>query len=180
MNNNNYKQVLYINPTPLSEPSNLTDQGSRTVSGRILVLPQPSFALAAIVKQILDVAGTGSHLKPNVRVQGQATRALAEAIDIGKDIGLQPGVMEEIINIMGSETAKTPFGTLINFEGARFQPFKGVQHRQLVLTELVVVDRFGQAVARPMPSRKPVTPPNYPQVSNTPLLSRPVVSNYVT
>lgn len=75
--------------------------------------------------------GTGSHVKSNVRVQGQAPKALAEAIDIGKDIGLTLDVMEQIINVIDDQTAKTPFGTLVDFEGAKFQPFKGVQHGQL-------------------------------------------------
>jgi len=75
--------------------------------------------------------GTGSHVKPNVRAQGQGLKALAEAIDIGPAIGLETNVMEQIINVMDSETAKTPFGTLVDFEGAKFQPFKGIQHGQL-------------------------------------------------
>jgi hypothetical protein len=67
MSSNNQKQVRYINPKPLSEPTSLIDQDTRAVSGRILVLPQPSFALAAIVKQVLDVAGVNVPLS----LQGQ-------------------------------------------------------------------------------------------------------------
>jgi hypothetical protein len=188
MSNNNQPQIRYINPDPLHEPSKLSDQDSRAVSGRILVLPQPSFALAAIVKQVLDVAGvnvpqglqqevtapdgtkklngkldktklqdfvkkveglklisgdlmgftdglltlgTGSHVKPNVRQQGEGIKVLGEAKDIITKIGFPADLAEQMILQMGSETARTPYGTLEDFEGASFQPFKGVQHGQL-------------------------------------------------
>jgi hypothetical protein len=75
--------------------------------------------------------GTGSHVKPNVRVPGGGNTPLTEAIDIGPQMGVTTDLMTKILNIMDSETSKTPFGTLADFEGAKFQPFKGVQHGQL-------------------------------------------------
>ena len=138
------------------------------MSGRIMVLPQPSFALAAIIKQVFSTAGdslpkdlqdpkiqqdlsakaaqlkfisgdltgmtdtlltltTGSHVKPNVRPQGQDPTPLQEAITVGTQIRMT----SDHFNIIGGESAKAPFGTLVDFVGAQFQPFKGVQHGQL-------------------------------------------------
>ncbi|CZR68331.1 uncharacterized protein PAC_18230 [Phialocephala subalpina] len=231
MSNNNQKQVRYINPTQLSEPSKLADQDVRAVSGRILVLPQPSFALSAIVKQVLNVAGvnvpdslqqevkdpktgkmvkngkldpdklnafvtkvealkfisgdlmgftdglltlaTGSHVQPVVRVPGQASQALAAAVDIGLNIdqSFTTDVMTDIIGLMDSQTAKTPYGTMVDFSGASHQPFKGVQHGQLVLTSLVIVDKFGQAIACPLPAQQPTTPPTIPAFHIHPCLA---------
>ena len=163
----NQKQVRYINPSPLSG-MDAPKQDTRACSGRILVLPQPTFALAAIVKQVFSTAGqdlpddlksvdaqnalltnignlkfisgdltgftdslltlgTGSHVKPNVREQGQDVQPLQEAIDVTSTIGM---VKDHFVQI-GSESAKTPFGSLTDFTSSKFQPFKGVQQGQL-------------------------------------------------
>ncbi|KAH8654011.1 hypothetical protein BGZ60DRAFT_496363 [Tricladium varicosporioides] len=228
MSNNNQSQVRYITPNPLHEPAKLVDQDTRAVSGRILVLPQPSFTLAAIVRQVLDVAGvnvpaalqqevaakdgtkslngkvdqdkldafvkkveklkfisgdlmgftdglltlgTGSHVKPNVREQGQGIKVLGEAKDILKKIGFSDALAEQMIIQMGGETARTPFGTLEDFEGSSFQPFKGIQHGQLVLTKITIVDKFGQAISWPLPGRKPRVPPPTPNFAIHPCIA---------
>ncbi|CZR52728.1 uncharacterized protein PAC_02605 [Phialocephala subalpina] len=228
MSNNNQSQVRYINPNPLHEPAKLSDQDTRAVSGRILVLPQPSFTLAAIVKQVLDVAGvnvpeklqqevtasdgtkslngkldqdkladfvkkveglkfisgdlmgftdslltlgTGSHVKPNVREQGQSIKVLGEAKDTIKKIGFSDALAEQMIIQMGSETARTPFGTLEDFEGSSFQPFKGVQHGQLAITKITIVDKFGQAISWPLPQRKSRVPPPMPDFAIHPCIA---------
>ncbi|KAF1950576.1 hypothetical protein CC80DRAFT_496806 [Byssothecium circinans] len=48
LSGSNHSQVTYVNPRKLSTP---TDQ--RHITGRMLVLPQPSFALGAVVAQVL-------------------------------------------------------------------------------------------------------------------------------
>ena len=49
----NHKQVMYVNPVNISKlPGPRKDQ--RSISGRMLVLPQPSFSLGAVVAQVLD------------------------------------------------------------------------------------------------------------------------------
>lgn len=165
----NHPHVRYGNPTPLYDgnPKDIISD-SQAISGRILILPQPSFSLAAIVKQVFSTAsdklpdsltdqtkqaefvnnlkqlsfvsgelmgftdslltlGTGAHVKPNLRVQGDETvKPLAEAVTQGAHIGLLPKHFE----LMGAETAKTPFGTAYDFSGMS-QPFKPVQHGQL-------------------------------------------------
>jgi hypothetical protein len=50
----NHAQLRYINPNPLHDTHTRND--CRHVSGRILILPQPSFALAAVVQQVLSTA----------------------------------------------------------------------------------------------------------------------------
>jgi hypothetical protein len=80
MSTNNQQQIRYINPTPLSEPTALLDQDTRAVSGRILVLPQPSFALASVVKQVLDVAG----VNVPVSLQGSMTGLDGKPVPNGK------------------------------------------------------------------------------------------------
>lgn len=80
MSSNNQQQIRYINPKPLSEPTALLDQDTRAISGRIMVLPQPSFALAAVVKQVLDVAG----VNVPVSLQGTTTGADGKIVPDGK------------------------------------------------------------------------------------------------
>jgi hypothetical protein len=147
-------------------------QDTRTISGRIMVLPQPTFSLGAIVQQVFSTAGsnlpkdmqnwthddqqafvdkvaklkfisgeltgftdslltlaTGTHVKPNVRPQGQNATPLPEAVTAGVRIGMK----KDHFTVIDSESAKTPYGTLANFVGADYQPFKGVQHGQLGL-----------------------------------------------
>lgn len=54
----NHSQVTYVNPTDLSKIDRTMPTGpvqdKRAISGRMLVLPQPSFALSAVVAQVLD------------------------------------------------------------------------------------------------------------------------------
>ena len=74
---------------------------------------------------------------------------------------------------------------MVDFSGASHQPFKGVQHGQLgessshssaslttlVLTSLVIVDKFGQAIACPLPAQQPTTPPTIPAFHIHPCLA---------
>ena len=166
IDSSNHQQMRYINPDPLFN-KDAPKSDTRAVSGRILVLPTPSFALSAIVKQVLATAGvdlpknlkseasqaallenigklkfisgdltgftdslltlaTGSHVKPNVRTQGQEVQPLQDAIDATSQIMSR----EHFVQI-GGESAKTPFGTVSDFTTNKYQPFKGVQHGQL-------------------------------------------------
>lgn len=56
---NNHDQVRYtVKDALYKDPESTADQ--RTVSGRCLILPQPTFNLQALVAQILDIAGVDS------------------------------------------------------------------------------------------------------------------------
>jgi hypothetical protein len=54
---------------------------------------------------------------------------------------------------------------LEDFSSATIQPFKGVQHRQLAITKLKIVDKFGQVIYTPAPERAPRTAPATPKFS---------------
>jgi hypothetical protein len=57
----NHKQVTYVNPVDLPKLDG-PRKDRRPISGRMLILPQPSFALGAVVAQVLD--GTPDDLLP--------------------------------------------------------------------------------------------------------------------
>ncbi|EMD00389.1 hypothetical protein BAUCODRAFT_144067 [Baudoinia panamericana UAMH 10762] len=206
----NHEQLRYINPSPLYDPANPTNatdpqQDSRHLWGRILLLPQPSFALAAVVNQVLSTAtddqlpaelkdpdpkkakalkdafvaacgklrfvsgqltgvsdalltlANGQHMKPNLRSIGQLPVPMKAAVDFGQRY---LGMTEEDFVFMDSQTAKTPYGTLTDF-GAdpKYEVFKPVQHGQFVITNITIVDKFGQAIAAPPPARTPYDAP---------------------
>lgn len=160
----------------------------RRVSGRILMLPQPSFALDALIQQLFSTVpkeeldqvlnpeeqtnlrdnvrrlpflsaplsgladhlltlSQGTHIKPNVRVAGQKSQVIMEAVDSNM-------FSVERIGRMGIEMDPTPYGMQIHVtpgdEGP--SPFKPVTHGQLRFTKLNVVDKFGQAIHALQPS----------------------------
>lgn len=169
----NHEQLRYVNPKLLSATAR-PQEDSRALSGRILVLPQPAFALKAVVSQVLGstpdeqlpaslkddnkdkekalkdnfvkaagklkfVSGqltgvtdalltlaNGSHVKPNLREVGKLTVPMKAAVNVGADIKLS----EDDFRLMDAETAKTPFGTLTDFQTSKYSPFKGIQHGQ--------------------------------------------------
>lgn len=171
----NHKQFMYTNPRKLAGYADAVND-HRAVSGRMLILPQPAFALGAIVAQVLDASNDdklpapfrdpakkqdlikkaqalrfvsgelsgltealltmskGQHVKPNVRQQGKRTLGMWPAKDAGKGIDMRSDVSDGMddFDLIGGQTANTPYGTLYRFSDdpkAPF-PFKGVQHGQ--------------------------------------------------
>ena len=59
----NHTQVTYVNDKQLSKLPEIT-KDRRHISGRMLVLPQPSFALTAVVSQVLDTIPTDPKSQP--------------------------------------------------------------------------------------------------------------------
>jgi hypothetical protein len=59
----NHTQVTYVNDRQLSKQPDIT-KNRRHISGRMLVLPQPSFALGAVVSQVLDTIPIDPQSKP--------------------------------------------------------------------------------------------------------------------
>ena len=92
--------------------------------------------MTGLTDALLTMA-SGTHVKPNIRVQGDKARGMRAAIDAGAKIGMQAGDFETI----AGQTGRTPYGTLTNFEapGASPEPFKAVQHGQ-----------FGTFTVRPL------------------------------
>jgi len=203
---NNIKRVRYVNPEPLfniKDPNKDPKNDTRVISGRFLVLPQPTFALSAVVNQVLSTAGldlkpdkdgkkltdkdmreklvndttklkfisgdlsgftdflltlgTGTHVKPNVKLMGvEEMQPLAEAYS--KNVGGKIDLEKIHFQKMADQTAKTPFAFLEDFSSATVNPFKGVQHGQLAITKLNIVDKFGQVICTPAPERIPKKP----------------------
>lgn len=183
----------------------------RTLSGRILLLPQPAYSLAAQISQLfsstpdevleplvpkdrrdaLEAAAArmpfmsaplggfvdhlltvtqGSHLKPSVRVPGTAPVPIVQAYDNKgsfEDIGI--GINE--VAMMGLQTDKTPYGTLVPLPAASStggaSAFKPVVHGQFAFTKLNVIDKFGQcapAIDQTPQAKGP--PPFYPSIGD--------------
>ena len=61
LSSSNHSQITYVNPADLSKLEE-PHRDRRSISGRMLILPQPSFALSAVVAQVLD--GTPEDLLP--------------------------------------------------------------------------------------------------------------------
>jgi hypothetical protein len=64
LTSSNHTQVTYVNHKQLSKQANITED-KRHISGRMLVLPQPSFALGAVVAQVLDTIPVDPKSLPN-------------------------------------------------------------------------------------------------------------------
>lgn len=60
----NHTQVTYINDNELAKLPDIT-KNRRHISGRMLILPQPSFALGAVVSQVLDSIPVDPGSKPS-------------------------------------------------------------------------------------------------------------------
>jgi hypothetical protein len=79
--------------------------------------------------------------------------ALIAAIIAAIDIGFT----QADCNLIGEESALTPYGAIKDFSKLQHQPFKGVTHGQFCFTKLNIVDKFGQVVS--------AIPPEAPSVS---------------
>jgi hypothetical protein len=204
----NHSYIRYVPTSMLSaDASNHTD--FRSLSGRILVLPQPVFSLTNIVTEILDNPPTGmtleageeefirknirdmkfvsaplsgltnhlltrcegAHVKPIARVQGQKVEPLAEAASASKEIGMS----SDVLRIIDSESALTPYGNLMTFGTDEYpadkNPFKPVTHGQMLFTKLNIVDKFGQAICLPSPKPRLRNEPHPPDAKIYPCLS---------
>lgn len=156
---------------------------SRTLSGRILILPQPTYSLRTNIHQVfqntdndtLKAVGfdditkrrelernvdllpfvsaplsgfndhlltlvQGTHIKPSLRGPGGVPTAIQEAC--AKDAGFSA----DVINAMGSQTDRTPYGNLVALDSSKESPFKPGVHGQVEFTKLNIIDKFGQVV----------------------------------
>ena len=111
----------------------------------------------------------GSHVKPNVRVQGQKVTPLTAAANASQDIDIG---MDQL-TLIGAESALTPYGTLMQFATNQYpkNPFKPVTHGQMLFTKLSIIDKFGQAVCVPTPKPRPRVQPTPPDGQIYPCLS---------
>ncbi|KAF3920986.1 hypothetical protein ABW20_dc0103976 [Dactylellina cionopaga] len=174
----------------------------RMVSGRNLILPQPSFNLRAQIEQLFSsVAPTeldkyldqtsrdelkknldkmaylscpldgltahltttyvGNHVKPLVRVPGQAPAPMKSAEDAAIRIGLR---MDKLAWI-DKESDPTPYGPNASLLDLNLPAFKPVTHGQLRFRKINIIDKFGQAIHAIDPKEKQGTVPVYPCTS---------------
>jgi hypothetical protein len=202
----------------------------RTLSARVLILPQQALSLSSMISQLLEdnpkVASTveigelvdktgkvnienierikyltlsltgvtnhlvtrnaGSHVKPLARAQGQNLRSVKAAV-VATRINQQdptspPVFTPDQIRAIGSETAMTPYGNLLNFDPAKPAPFKAVTHGQAMISKLNIVDKFGQVLPalEPRPRKKDhkALPASvYPCISDS-LLPNPTATGF--
>lgn len=104
----------------------------------------------------------GAHVKPNFKKQGQVPVPLEAAVRAGtySVAGLSPFLEEpvrEALKLVLGETGLCPYGNLLDFGKDEYPdlPFKGVTHGQAVITNLNIVDKFGQAICVPQPKPRP-------------------------
>ncbi|GME34033.1 hypothetical protein FN846DRAFT_301180 [Neofusicoccum parvum] len=144
----------------------------RTVSGRVLMLPQVNASVEATVTQLLAGDGDGgrlrkelhglaflssplsgfvdhlltrvqgNHVKPTLRTREGAVEPFAAAVRVGAGGGFG----EQQLRLMGVETGLTPYATLVPFLDPGFCPFKPAAHGQFRFTALNIIDKFGQAI----------------------------------
>ena len=195
--------VKTIDARPLWEDESVV-QDTRTLSGRILINPQPSFSLKAQIDQLfsstppdvldeylpkaerdklqakvatmpylsspltgfvnqLATTMQGNHLKPNIRVPGNAPIPLVAAYKASEDVDLGEKQLKDI----GIETDLTPYGSLVPLPVTTYAAFKPVTHGQFRFTKLNLIDKFGQcAPAIDQLPRPTGPPPLYPCVSD--------------
>jgi hypothetical protein len=198
-------QVRYYIPENRLDPKNQKD--TRSLSGRVLVLPQPVFNLENVIKNVIDTpdAATilqpderktlldnirkikfvsaplsgltnhlltryaGAHVKPNVRKQGEKVIGLAAAAKNSWQISLP----KEDLHLIDGESALTPYGNLMAFDPVDYpnDPFKGVTHGQMLFTKINIIDKFGQAICLPVPTKRRVKPVQPPESRIYPCLS---------
>jgi hypothetical protein len=183
-------------------------EDKRTVSGRVLLLPQLAISMTVIMDKILNtfrdwmgqkamtpeeenqlrlmmnsfpylsapLAGfrdhlltrvQGHHIKPNVRlVDGKTGTHSLKPLDAAATADRTGAFSDKELSIMATETALTPYGTLVEKLHPTHCPFKPVTHGQFRFTALNVIDKFGQAVSAIDPRTTSGDPsPLYPCIS---------------
>lgn len=122
----------------------------------------------------------GTHVTPNVRVQGKKIVPLQDAVDSSDAIKFGPDGMA----LMDAQVNVTPYGNLSTFDPSIYTgvPFKGVTHGQMMLTKLNIVDKFGQAICvpPPHPQRRVDTVPATPPPAVYPCLSDYLTPDVIT
>lgn len=128
-----------------------------------------SAPLSGLMKHLLT-RYDGAHVKPSFWQQGKDTVPMNVAVSASAPIDTNNSG-PDMVELINSGSALTPYGDLINFGSSSYVPFKGVTHGQMLFTKLNIIDRFGQAVCavqpKPRPKSAPQPPPSfYPCLSD--------------
>lgn len=110
LSDSNHPQVSYVNPVDLTTLNAARDD-RRPVSGRMLVLPQPSFALDAVLAQVLD--GTPVNQLPQSLQDQQARDDLRHRAKSLKFIsGELEGLTDALLTMSKGQHVQPNLGTL--------------------------------------------------------------------
>lgn len=112
-------------------------------------LPFVSCSLEGFLDHLLTKIH-GMHVKPNIRKPTQIPMPHPDASKLGSDIGLT----DDLLKFIASETAATPYGSLVDLPelDGHPSPFKPMVHGQFRFKKLNIVDKFGQVVSAIDPS----------------------------
>ncbi|KAK7413169.1 hypothetical protein QQX98_007948 [Neonectria punicea] len=106
-----------------------------------------SAPLAGFTDHLITRQG-GTHVKPTYREpdRGGGGGHQPRAIPGAKKAAVNGGFEEADLVLMGLETDVTPYGTGVSFTADGENPFKPVTHGQFCISNLNIIDKFGQAV----------------------------------
>ena len=116
-------------------------------------LPFLSFSMSGFADHLITRLAYGTHLTPLNRVPGQRLEPIPEAIS-------EPHFPGRAVSLMTENVDKIPYAKSVNLQGQQ-NPFKPVRHGQLTITEMNIIDRFGQVVSTansPEPSSQNIYP----------------------
>lgn len=100
---NNQSHVRYVVKEALSDDPDIT-KDQRTVGGRIMILPQPTFSLEAIVAQVLDIAGID--VPPDLEDPTERDKFLRDIRNLNLMSGELQGITSHLLTTMeGSHVA---------------------------------------------------------------------------
>ncbi|RDL32366.1 uncharacterized protein BP5553_08822 [Venustampulla echinocandica] len=121
-----------------------------------------SLPMGGFINQ-LTTTMEGNHLKPNIRVPGEAPIPMKGAYLDSEVVNLG----WEQIKAIGIESDLTPYGSLVPLPDTSFAAFKPATHGQFRFTKLTIVDKFGQCAPAIDPHpRRTGPPPLYPCLSD--------------
>jgi hypothetical protein len=166
---------LFDNTPPklLPEDFQYTDNGKKNRRALLAEVDQFKFISAQMngLSDHLVTRMQGAHVKPNVRtLDGKQIIPLVAAVNAAETLNakmdhdnVDPSLRLDraALALIDASSDVTPYGNLIDFSSSVNNPFKPVTHGQMIITQLNIVDKFGQSVCvpNPRPRRRVPEPP---------------------
>lgn len=157
----NIKRLFLATPQKELPDDLKTDQQQNDFLAKVSQLQYLSAPLTGMIDHLSTLLN-GIHIKPTVRLAGQAVQALHAAAAAGQDGGFAD---PSVIPLMGIDTTKTPYADYIDYPDSSIDPLKPATHGQFKFTRLDVIDKFGQAISAINPAPAHAIPPLYPALS---------------
>lgn len=159
----NILEAIFRNINPLimkSEPYNMPPSEQKVLIDNLSNIEFVSALLTGLTEDPLTLHRGGMHVKHMVRFPNAKPVVIDAAVRAAAPIGISNDVM----NLMGSETTKLPYGDSVAFDSDGPCPMKPVTHGrelfvrqfsrsstdmnpELMFTKLNIIDKFDQAVA---------------------------------